>query len=365
MDNLFTVMFRTDASLEIGTGHVMRCLTLALGLLEKGASISFLCREHEGNLIELIRSHGFLVHVLPLLSQFDYRERHPIDPPHAEWLGCTWQVDVVQCRAFLSDPVDWIIIDHYALDSRWENAMRDKCYKMMCIDDLADRVHECDVLLDQSFNRRPSDYLNLVSSDTQMLLGPRYALLRLEFAQWREISLTRRQSPELRHILVTMGGVDRDNVTGRVLNALQHCRLPNVEKTTVILGTHAMWRDEVNAAANKMKMPTAVLSGVINMAELMTSSDIVIGAGGSTTWERCSLGVPTITVILAENQKDMAFKMQNSGATVVLFADNYFENNLCYEILNMSKKKLENMSSISRGITEAKGVRYICEALRA
>ena len=162
MDNSLTVIFRTDASLEIGTGHVMRCLTLALGLMEKGASVSFLCREHDGNLIKLIRSHGFVVHVLPLLSHGDDTKKNSLDPAHAAWLGCDWRVDVEHCKAIVNDPVDWIIVDHYALDYRWENAMRDKCEKMMCIDDLADRVHDCDLLIDQSFGRSPSDYLNLV-----------------------------------------------------------------------------------------------------------------------------------------------------------------------------------------------------------
>lgn len=362
MDYPLTVIFRTDASLEIGTGHVMRCITLASALSERGASISFLCRAHNGNLIDLIRSHGFSVHVLPLFSQSDFSEGDPLDPSHAAWLGCNWQVDVEHCRAVLNDPVDWIIVDHYAIDYRWENAMRDKCHKMMCIDDLADRMHECDLLLDQSFGRIPFDYLNLVPAYTRMLLGPQYALLRREFLQWRKISLARRHSPVLRHILVTMGGIDRDNVTERVLIALQRCRVPTLEKITVILGANSLWRHEVNTATRSMEVPTTVLSGVDNMAELMTSCDMAIGAGGSTTWERCSLGVPTITVILAENQKDMAFKLQNSGATIVLSVNNYFEDNLSGETFNMSPKKLENMSIISRGLTEAKGVGLICEA---
>ena len=314
MNNPLTVIFRTDASLQIGTGHVMRCLTLALGLLEKGASISFLCREHDGNLIDLIRSHGFSVHVLPVFAQRDDGVEKPLDPPHASWLGCSWQSDVEHCRAALSDPVDWIIIDHYALDYRWENAMRDKCHKIMCIDDLADRVHECDLLLDQNLGRAEGDYLELISFGTKLLLGPRYALIRHEFADWRDESLKRRMQPQLRHLLVTMGGVDNHNVTEVILKTIDKSQLSELERITVILGPHAPWVDNVRKLASKMSTSVTLLSNVNNMAELMAQCDLAIGAGGTTTWERCSLGIPTVLISLAENQKYISREVGKAGA---------------------------------------------------
>ena len=222
MADPLTIMFRTDASLEIGTGHVMRCLTLASGLLERGANISFLCRAHDGNLIDLIRSHGFSVYVLPLLLQVDDNDQTQTDLPHAAWLGCNWERDVEHCRAMMRDPVDWIIIDHYALDYRWEKAMRDKCHEMMCIDDLADRKHDCDILLDQNLGRTEEHYRKFVSWETKLLLGPRYALLRCEFAEWRDASLNSRKQPKLRHLLVAMGGVDSVNVTEVILKTIEH-----------------------------------------------------------------------------------------------------------------------------------------------
>ena len=317
MDNSLTVIFRTDASLEIGTGHVMRCLTLALGLLEKGARVSFLCREHHGNLIDLIRSHGFVVHALPMLSQGDYSEENQLHPAHAIWLGCSWQVDVEHCQAVLNEPVDWIIIDHYALDYRWENAMRDKCYKMMCIDDLADRVHECDLLLDQNLGRTEDDYLELVSSGAKLLLGPQYALLRHEFADFREASLRGRMQPQLRHLLISMGGVDNDNVTAVILNTIDESRLSDLERITVILGPHAPWLDKVRELASEMSASVTLLSSVNNMAQLMAQCDLAIGAGGTTTWERCSLGIPTVLISLAENQRYISREVGKVGAAVL------------------------------------------------
>lgn len=317
MDNSLTVIFRTDASLEIGTGHVMRCLTLALGLLEKGASVSFLCREHDGNLIDLIRSYGFVVHALPLLPQGHYTEKSPFDPVHAAWLGCNWQVDVEHCHAVLSDPVDWMIIDHYALDYRWENAMRDKCRQIMCIDDLADRVHECELLLDQNLGRTEDDYVELVASGTKLLLGPKYALLRQEFADWREASLKARMQPQLRHLLVTMGGVDNDNVTEVILNTIDQAKPIDLERITVILGPHAPWLDNVSKLASEMSTSVTLLSNINNMAELMAQCDLAIGAGGTTTWERCSLGIPTVLISLAENQNYISKEVGKAGAAIL------------------------------------------------
>lgn len=312
------IVFRTDASLEIGTGHVMRCLTLAAGFAAQGAEVRFFCRAHDGNLIDLIKHRGFMVHALSTAevsgSSFSFQN----GPLHASWLGDDWQSDVEQCVAFLPETVGWLIVDHYALDYRWENAMREKCHHIMVIDDLADRAHDCDVLLDQSLGRTAGDYRDLVGVNTRQLLGPRYALLRPEFCQWRATSLARRRSAKLRHILVTMGGSDRDNVTGRVLQALAQCSLATLEKITVILGPHATWIDTINVMAANMQVPTSILYGVDNMAELMTSCDLAIGAGGATTWERCSLGVPSILIVLADNQLNISRNMSLNNAAFVI-----------------------------------------------
>jgi UDP-2,4-diacetamido-2,4,6-trideoxy-beta-L-altropyranose hydrolase len=312
------IVFRTDASFEIGIGHVMRCLTLAEGLAKMGAIVQFLCRAHDGNLIDLIERRGFVVHALPTTTDYNPPLGSKGEPAHASWLGCDWKTDAEQCYAVLPSSVDWIIVDHYALDHRWESAMRNKSHHIMCIDDLADREHDCEVLLDQSLGRKASDYCNTVSSATRLLLGPEYALLRPEFAQWRDISLARRQSPELRHILVTMGGVDSENVTGRILKTLKYCHHYNLERITVVLGTHAPWSDKVVALAADMPVLTNVFLGVDNMAELMTSCDLVIGAGGTTTWERCSLGVPSVLMVLANNQKNIATHLSRTKAAFVI-----------------------------------------------
>jgi UDP-2,4-diacetamido-2,4,6-trideoxy-beta-L-altropyranose hydrolase len=285
-------------------------------------------------------------------------------PAHAAWLGCDWQSDAQQCHSILSGSTDWLIVDHYALDNRWESAMREKCHHIMCVDDLADRTHDCDILLDQSLGRTADDYSHFVSSDTRLLLGPQYALLRCEFAQWRDISLARRQSPKMHHILVTMGGVDYENVTGRVLAVLAQIRFETLRQITVVLGPHAPWHDTVSAFAAGMKVRTTVLSNVENMAELMTSCDLAIGAGGSTTWERCSLGLPTIMVSLAENQKFISQEVSRSGGAILCDLANLEceLENILYLVLQLDF--LKELSIKASNITDGLGMQMTRQIIK-
>lgn len=350
------VLIRTDASLQIGTGHVMRCLALAAKLANHGAQVKFICRIHDGHLIDFIKGSGFEVISLPKSAKYFADEcKDTVD--HSHWLGCDWQVDVNQCRAQLTDNVDWMIIDHYALDYRWETEMRDKSKYIMCIDDLADRKHDCDVLLDQSLGRCENDYSKLVPNHANMLLGPKYALLRPEFAEWRPTSLARRENPRLRHILITMGGVDADNVTGSVLRALQSIDIPTLAQVTVVLGKNAPWRNAIMAQAKRLSVPTSVRSGVDNMAELMTSCDLAIGAGGSTTWERCALGVPSILAILAENQRNIAELMMNASAAVTVDITGSIDSAIRKAVMEFgSSSDLQSCAMACAAICDGEGI---------
>lgn len=313
------IAFRADASLQMGSGHVMRCVTLADALKQKGAECHFLCREHPGHLIELIRGKGHAVHVL------SYEPESLIDrngPAHAAWLGATQEQDAQACLPILQAlQPDWLIVDHYALDIRWEESLRPFCRRLMVIDDLADRVHQCDLLLDQNLGRKPTDYAGLVPEACTGLVGPQYALLRPEFAALRETSLKRRDEPRLRSILISMGGVDGPNATSRVLDALRKCVLPEGCQLSVVMGPKAPWLQQVGDAAREMPWPTEVLVNVTDMGALMASSDLSIGAAGSTSWERCCLGVPSIILVLAENQRFISFELDKAGAAKAISLD--------------------------------------------
>ena len=304
--------FRTDASLHIGTGHVMRCLTLADALYERGVKSTFICRPHTGHLLDLIQQRA---HIAIALAPADDVFTFPADPSHAKWLGTDWVSDAEQTQQALGNQaVDWLVVDHYALDRRWEQAMRPLTRRIMVIDDLADRQHDCDLLLDQNLGRQPLDYEGHPCGQTQMLIGPAYALLRPEFADWREHSLQRRVQPQLKNLLITMGGVDQANASGQLLDALIGCELPVDLKITVVMGSTAPWLAQVQAQAAAMPCPTQVLSGVSNMAQLMAESDLCIGAAGGSAWERCCLGLPTLVLILAANQQAGAMALQAHGA---------------------------------------------------
>ena len=315
------IAFRADASLQIGTGHVMRCLALADALRERDVQCSFICRQHTGHLLDLITQRGHQAWALPALEEG--ASSNHVGTSHADWLGTDWASDAEETQQVLTgidtEPLDWLVVDHYSLDQRWERALRPKARRIMVIDDLADRSHDCDLLLDQNLGRTAQDYAGLLSPNTTTLIGPQYALLRPEFAELRPQSLERRaQDPQLKHLLVTMGGVDKVNVTGQVLDALQSCALPPDLRITVVMGAHAPWLAQVQQQAGKMSRLTQVLTGVSNMAQIMADTDLAIGAAGGTAWERCALGVPTLVMVLAENQRTGATALQEKNAAVIL-----------------------------------------------
>lgn len=365
------VALRADASLQIGTGHVMRCLTLADALAARGAQCHFLCRAHEGNLIDFIRTKDHTVHALPAPSVGAGLPASTSDdgspaPAHHHWLGATQAQDIDACAPVLAAlRPDWLIVDHYALDARWERALAPQCGQLMVIDDLADRPHACDLLLDQTFGRAADDYLPWVPPHCQPLCGSRYALLRPEFAALRPYSLQRRAQPQLRHLLITMGGVDKDNATGQVLAALSHCALPANCEVTVVMGATAPWRAEVERQAQTMPWPTRVRVGVSDMAQLMADSDLAIGAAGATSWERCCLGLPTAMMVLADNQRHAAALLEEAEAARILQLDENLPTQLARLIdeVALSERLLHRLSEGASVITDGEGARRIADHL--
>jgi UDP-2,4-diacetamido-2,4,6-trideoxy-beta-L-altropyranose hydrolase len=366
------VAFRTDASLQIGTGHVMRCLTLADALAAKGAECQFICRSHEGNLTDLICSKGYVVHALPIIYDIDedliVRSLNQLaaDSVHSNWLGATQEQDVNACASILTRyRPDWLVVDHYALDAWWERALVPHYRKLMVIDDLADRPHACDLLLDQTFGRELADYRPLVPADCHLLCGSQYALLRPEFAALRQYSLQRREHPALRELLITMGGVDKENATGQVLQALRNCRLPAHCRITVVMGATAPWLGEVCTQAKDMPWPTRVLVGVRDMAQLMADSDMAIGAAGATSWERCCLGLPTAMMVLAENQRYAARLLEQSNAVRMLALSADFHERLAGLIneINTSGTCLSQLRKSGSKVTDGKGCEHVADWL--
>lgn len=364
-------LIRADASLQIGTGHIMRCLTLADTLTAQGAECVFICQPHAGNLLDLIRSRGFAVHALHIRpARGGACTSQPVQRDtslaHSHWLNASQAEDAQACAGILAQlQPDWLVVDHYALDARWEQALKPYYRKLLVIDDLADRPHACDLLLDQTFGRDAADYSTLVPPNCRLLCGSKYALLRPEFAALRPYSLQRRTQPALRELLITMGGVDKDNATGQVLQALSTCPLPADCRITVVMGATAPWLEEVRTHAQNMPWPSRVLVGVTNMAQLMADSDLAIGAAGATTWERCCLGLPTAMMVLAENQIYAARLLERAGAVQALISGPALGTQMqafIYKATNDSNEMKRLIASASE-ITDGNGCERVTERL--
>lgn len=364
---MMKIAFRADASLLMGSGHVVRCLTLADALRGQGEECHFISRSHPGNLVQVIRQRSYSVTVLPAGGPSSLEASSLLQQPaHSAWLGCAWPSDAKQTRAILASlQPDWLVVDHYALDQRWELAVAPHCRQLLVIDDLADRPHSCHLLLDQNLGRHPDDYRSLVPAHCKVLTGPHYALLRPEFAALRAYSLQRRQAqPALRQLLITMGGVDQANVTGTVLQALKNCALPGDCRITVVMGLTAPWLQNVRALAAQMHWPTEVLVNINNMAQRMADSDLAIGAAGSTSWERCCLGLPTLMVVLAENQQPGAQALEAAHAARLIGAVSDISTQLPLAVRELGDLECQRRMSLAAvAITEGRGVDKVLKAM--
>ena len=278
------VAFRTDAALTIGTGHVMRCLTLARALALQGHNCRFVCRDLPGNLNPQVAAEFDLT---PLPAP---QGPVPAGPPvHAAWAGVDWTQDAAETRSALqAAPPDWLVLDHYAFDARWQKTALPDGTKLMVIDDLADRPHICDMLLDQNFGHEALNYAGLVPDGSICLTGPRYALLRPEFADLRAKALAARAGRSLRHLLISMGGVDTVDATLTILRALPGAPLPENLEIEVVMGTQApRWN---KFARWQAKCPGERKWWLMRDMRAWASRSGI--GGGGTTWERCRLARP-------------------------------------------------------------------------
>lgn len=290
------VAFRVDASSQIGSGHVMRCLTLANQLKEVGATCTFISRELKGNLIRFVKSQGFEV-----LSLNESKVEQEMDAHE------TMQV--------LDEP-DLLVVDHYRIDVAWENMLKPHVKKLMVIDDLANRKHECDLLLDQNYYFNiDSRYKDLVPDSCRLLLGPCYVLLRDEFLKLTE--QIRKRDGTIQNILVFYGGSDPTNETEKVLKAITKLPLNRKLKVNVIVGSSNPHKTEIERLCSQQSS-FSYYEQVTNMAELMNEADLAIGAGGTTTWERCFVGLPSIVTVIADNQLEVTQAVSSTNAILNL-----------------------------------------------
>lgn len=295
------VLIRVDASLRIGYGHVMRCLTLADALREAGCEVLFACRAEPGNALQLIADRGFATCTLSAGPDLRANQEAPLP----------WEADIAALWAALADaaPFTWCIVDHYGLGADWERAVRTRAQQVMVIDDLANRDHDADLLLDQNLTASMAAYAGRLPAHCRTLLGPRFALLRAAFLA-PPIDL----AAEARRIVVSFGGVDAGGETFKAMDALQG--LPSLEVDFVAGAANPAL--EALAARCASQPNWRLHRHLDDFAGLLRSTDLCIGAAGATSWERAALGIPTLCIALADNQRSNAEALAEAGAHLYL-----------------------------------------------
>lgn len=324
------ILIRADASLSIGSGHVMRCRTLARELQCRGAAITFLCRRQRGDLIGLLEPE-FPVLALPELplAAMQTPEGEPLQGRelYGAWLGCSQAQDAGDCLQALDQAgirsTSWLVVDHYGLDAAWQAQLLaglggNPAPRVLVIDDLADRHHQADLLLDQNFFGKATEerYAGLLPMQCRQLLGPHYALLSPEYAQLHPLVPPRR---ELRRVMVFFGGVDPANLTGCALEALMAPELAHLA-VDVVLGLQSPHHQAV-AELVARRPHTTLHNPVPSLAGLIARADLAIGAGGSTTWERACLGLPALVVAVTGNQRPIAEALHQASHLQLLGSD--------------------------------------------
>jgi UDP-2,4-diacetamido-2,4,6-trideoxy-beta-L-altropyranose hydrolase len=314
------IVIRTDSSVHIGLGHVMRCLVLARELKNNGHNIEFVTRPQHGDSIDYIRREGFLVHELPQPKEC-LTPRNTSD--YAAWLQVPVELDAEQFVSLVKG-ADVVIVDHYALGAVWQKEVKNRLNcKIVVIDDLV-RKHDADLIIDQTLMRTTAEY-KLINGTSHILTGCDYALLNPQFIAKREQALENNSFPIKPTILLSMGGIDKDNVTLQVLKVLQS-QLHGKARVTVLLGSKSPSYKKVKDFCSSHVDWIEHIDFVDNMAEIMLTHSLAIGAPGTTSWERACLGIPSIIIPLADNQRTIAKNLVTANASILVEKEDITRN---------------------------------------
>jgi len=361
---MLTCVFRVDASVSMGSGHVMRCLTLADALHEQGIKIIFICRELPGHMCQFIEGKGYEVYYLP----YNVQAVNDTVDERTVWLGKTWQTDAKQTGRVLQDisatfTIHWLIVDHYGLDIQWEQGMKPYIQRIMVIDDLADRSHDCDLLLDQTFGQSSDRYVGLIPDYCQGLYGDRYILLRPEFRALRLRGMLSWGETQI-IVHVFFGGMDQQNYTTKFARLL----LENFSflKVKILVGASYSEIKQLSELVSDFKDRIDWQKNVSNVAEHMAQCTVAIGAPGSATWERACVGLPASYLAIVDNQKSIVELLSESGLCSYLgcantISDRTFINNFA-EFLN-DKDKLLAMRNIGLANIDGNGTERVVAKL--
>ena len=335
------IFIRVDSSTKIGYGHLIRCLALA-DTLKKSFKINFICTNLNGNLISQICKKNFEV------FRFNTKSQRINVKKDAE--------KTISIIKKYRNKKSLLILDSYILSQEWENRVRPYVKRLIVIDDLMDRKHSCDLIIDQNLHTQMNSlYINSVPKNCVKLLGPDYAILRNQFIAQRKYAKIR--SLPLKNILVSFGGSDNENHTLHALTSLK--KLNSDVNVNVVTGTANRGKKIIKNFCKK-NFNYNYFEQVENMAKLMQVADLCIGSSGTTTWERCCVGLPAIAIVASNDQKDIASAVSKNKCIINLGKIKKSDNvNYVRLMKNLKNNELQNMSRNCMKLVDGKGAARI------
>ncbi len=349
------IAFRVDASPRIGGGHVMRCLSLAGRLAEAGAETVFVAASITDPLRRLIRDAGIgLFEIAPSGSSGTG------DWDRASWSEAAQRDDARRTAAVLETGCDWLVADHYGLDGLWEAEMHCCAKRIAVIDDLANRPHACHLLVDQTYGRDPADYRALTGDAADLLIGARYALLRPEFPRARPSALERHfEERPVERILISLGMTDAGGLTQAAARA---ALLRTGAAIDIVLGSAAPTVAAVQRLAENEPRVSLHIDST-QVCDLMAAADLAVGAAGTTSWERCCLGLPALTFAIAANQQLIAGKLAEAGAIRLIEAQDTDAIGDAIAELNADAAERVRLARVSAQICDGEGVARVASRM--
>jgi UDP-2,4-diacetamido-2,4,6-trideoxy-beta-L-altropyranose hydrolase len=358
------IIFRTDASLYIGNGHLVRCLNLARSLKKLNAECIFICRDFKNKLFENIRKENFKLILLPIVdSEINKKIKIKNESSYFDRHKLNWQHDAEETiEALDREQIDLLIIDHYEIDTKWEKKLRQYSKKIMVIDDLNNRNHDCDFFLNQNLGSSEILYQELLPSKCKQFHGPKFALLNPIYSL-SKLKLINRLGKINRTLIYFGGSNDSIKLTEITIEIFSDPELINI-KLDIVINSDIDGLFDIEKIASKRGL-IEIHHDLPNLAKLMLNADLAIGAGGSTTWERCAMGLPSIIVVSAENQKLSSDNMSSLGAAYVFYPNKNLKTQIKNSIIKLQKNIniYKNMSNQALSICDGNGAERISEII--
>ena len=357
------IAFRVDSGNFIGGGHLSRCLTIADELKKKNdTQCFFIMRNHPGNLHHKVCSLGYEFVCLPSELEME----NP-SSDYQDWIGTSWQADAMQSKKILEKwgftQNDITVVDHYGLDEQWERVLIDMGVKIGIIDDLVNRRHQGIFLVDQTMGRTADEYRDLVNKDMVILAGEQYCLLRDEFSLLKGFVEARRSTiSAVKKLFVNFGSTDPLNHTSRALTGISNFAEKYKMTVEIILSSSCKHLPIIRDIIATSNYECRLFVDTCDVAQLMFDADLAIGSAGTSTWERCAMGLPSIIIKTAENQSDIVNRITQSGAAIEYTGEP--ENSELSSALELLLSHYFTISENASGIVDAQGTNRVVNLIR-